>query len=263
MTWRASLYRLTASEGSEMTTASVIELMSFDMAQGQSFDHHAHPTHQLAWASTGVLMADTMDRCWLLPPHLALWIPGGVPHAQVALRDTVMLGIYFDPDQCPLRWDRPVMLAVSALARELIEYLAGGLPDDTRARAEAVLLDVLRPVEAGAIVVPMPVDERARDIARILLDNPADSRSLEQFARDIGSSPRTLLRLFLAETGLTFNEWRVQARLQASVAHLAEGRPVSSVAGQVGYTTASAFVAAFRRVTGLTPAAYLGHLTGE
>jgi AraC-like DNA-binding protein len=246
-----------------MTAASVIELTRFEMTQGQTFDHHVHDAHQLAWASTGVLMMDMMDRCWVLPPHLALWIPGGIPHAQLALRETIMQGIYFDPDRCPPRWDRPVVLAVSSLARQLIEYLAGELPDDARTRAEAVLLDVLRPVEAATIVVPLPADDRALDVARILLEDPADSRSLEQFARDIGSSPRTLLRLFLAETGLTFNEWRVHARLQASIAHLAEGRPVSSVAGQVGYATASAFVAAFRRVTGLTPAVYLGHMTGE
>jgi AraC-like DNA-binding protein len=246
-----------------MTADSAIELMRFEMVQGQAFDLHAHDPHQLAWASTGVLMVDTTDRFWVLPPHLALWIPSGVPHAPAALRETVMRGIYFDPDRCPLRWDRPTVLVISPLARQLIEYLAGELPGDARVRAEAVLLDVLRSVDAAPISVPMPADDRARDVARMLLDNPADSRSLEQFARDIGSSPRTLLRLFLSETGLTFNEWRVHARLQAAIAHLAEGRPVASVAGQVGYATGSAFVAAFRRVTGLTPATYLGHLTDD
>ena len=72
----------------------------------------------------------------------------------------------------------------------------------------------------------------------------------------MGSSPRTLLRLFVTETGLTFSQWRAHARLQAGISSLAEGRPVASVAGQVGYATPSAFVAAFRRVTGYTPAAY-------
>jgi len=37
---------------------------------------------------------------------------------------------------------------------------------------------------------------------------------------------------------------------------LAAGQPVSAVAGRVGYETPSACVAAFRRETGYTPAAY-------
>jgi AraC-like DNA-binding protein len=37
---------------------------------------------------------------------------------------------------------------------------------------------------------------------------------------------------------------------------LAEGEPVANVARSVGYESVSAFVAAFRRETGITPAAY-------
>jgi AraC-like DNA-binding protein len=37
---------------------------------------------------------------------------------------------------------------------------------------------------------------------------------------------------------------------------LAAGEPVASVARHVGYESASAFVAAFRRETGRTPASY-------
>jgi AraC-like DNA-binding protein len=44
----------------------------------------------------------------------------------------------------------------------------------------------------------------------------------------------------------------------AAVALLAEGQPVSRVAHAVGYGTASAFLAAFRRTVGTTPRGYLG-----
>jgi AraC-like DNA-binding protein len=45
-------------------------------------------------------------------------------------------------------------------------------------------------------------------------------------------------------------------RLRAALPRLAAGDPVSVVAGEVGYETPSAFVAAFRRETGVTPATY-------
>jgi AraC-like DNA-binding protein len=236
--------------------AGTIGLQRFAMSRGQAFTRHTHDRHQLAWSSTGVLLVDTADRCWVLPPKLALWIPAGVAHVTAALRESVLQGIYLDPERCPLTWECPRALVVPPLARHLIGYLAGDLPGDARAPAEAVLCHVLADAPQALIELPMPADARARDVARLLRANPADPRGVAELARAVGSSPRTLLRLFLAETGLTFSQWRVHARLQAAVAALADGRPVASVAAQVGYATPSAFVAAFRRVTGQTPAAY-------
>ena len=69
-----------------------------------------------------------------------------------------MQGIYLRTDWCPLAGDSPRVLAVSPLARQLIGYLAGGLPDEARARGEAVLFDVLRPAAEG--------DDRAPDARR-------------------------------------------------------------------------------------------------
>ena len=67
---------------------------------------------------------------------------------------------------------------------------------------------------------------------------------------------RTLARAFLAGTGMTFSQWRRLVRLQAALPELAAGHAVGTVARHVGYQTPSAFVAAFRQETGLTPAAY-------
>jgi len=50
--------------------------------------------------------------------------------------------------------------------------------------------------------------------------------------------------------------WRSLLRLEAALPALAAGEPVGNVARRVGYESASAFVAAFRRETGVTPAAY-------
>ncbi|MEU4085029.1 helix-turn-helix domain-containing protein [Streptomyces aureus] len=246
-----------------MTQDTTIDLERFEMVRGQTFQHHVHDEHQLAWASIGVVMVDIQDRCWVLPPHLALWIPGGLRHSTAALRESVLQGIYLDPVTCPLAWTRPTVLAVSPLASHLIAYLSGDLPPAVRAHAEAVLLEVLHPAAGTVFELPLPADPRAREVAALLLEDPADARGLAELAHVVGSSTRTLLRLFLAETGMTFNQWRVQARLQAALAHLAEGTPVSKVAERVGYTTPSAFVAAFRRLTGSTPAAYIARSRKE
>lgn len=240
-----------------MSTGSVIGLERIYMDRGQKFHRHVHEDeHQLAWASSGVIMVDVEDHYWVLPTSLALWIPAGTWHATKALQRSSLEGIYLDPAGTPLGWTEPTVVAVSPLAARLIEYLAGDLEDSARVHAETVLLEVLRPVTKATIELPLPTDDRARAVAETLLANPTDQRSLQDLARQVGSSPRTLLRIFVAETGLTFNQWRTNARLQAAMAFLAEGLPVATVADRVGYATASAFVVAFRRVTGHTPAAY-------
>ena len=57
--------------------------------------------------------------------------------------------------------------------------------------------------------------------------------------------------------GATFHQWRTRVRILAAL----RGWPavsVAAVAPTVGYATASAFGAAFRRILGTSPSAYLG-----
>lgn len=227
------------------------------MPQGARFALHKHSHHQLAWASSGVLTLSAADSTWVLPTSRGLWIPAGLPHAVDALVPATMHGLYLEPATCAITWTSPTVIAVDGLLRELIRHLArNDLPPDARRRAETVIFDVIEPLSVTTIVAPMPADTRARRVADALLANPADQRSVESWGRVVGASGRTLARLFTEETGLSFGQWRAQVRLRAALHHLACGLSVTSVAGRVGYSTPSAFVAMFRRITGVTPAAY-------
>lgn len=71
-----------------------------------------------------------------------------------------------------------------------------------------------------------------------------------------GASPRTVERLFRAETGMSFGAWRQQLRLGRALELLARGDSVTAVAIESGYTGTSAFVAAFKASFGRTPGRY-------
>jgi AraC-like DNA-binding protein len=227
------------------------------MPAGLVFDWHTHTDHQLAWAASGVLTVRTDLATWMLPTTRALWIPAGLRHETLSAGTATMQTLYIRPELCPVSWPDFTPVAASALLAEMIGYLADpALDAERRARAEAVLVDLLRPVPMTAIEVRLPTEERARQVAQALVENPADPRSLAEWGREVGGSERTLARGFVAGTGIPFGRWRSQLRLQSAISALAAGQPVGNVARRVGYESASAFVAAFRQQTGMTPSMY-------
>ena len=239
-----------------MSTAA-IRAVTFPMAPRSRFERHAHDTHQLVWAAAGVLTVAADAGTWVLPPSRALWVPAGLPHETIASERSTMRTLYLEADRCPILWESPRPVVATALLAALIEHLnEDALDQQHRARAEALVFDLLEPVEVATIQVTMPSDERALEVARALMSNPADTRNLAAWGREIGASGRTLTRAFLAGTGIPFARWRTSVRLQAAIPLLAAGEPVATVAGYVGYETPSAFIAAFRRHTGVTPGTY-------
>ncbi len=227
------------------------------MPAGRIFDWHTHTDHQLAWAASGVLTVRTAATAWVLPPTRALWIPAGIRHETLSAGSATMRSMYLQPDRCPVAWPECTPVAASPLLAELIGYLEDpALAAGHRERAEALVADLLVPVPMAAVDVRLPGPGPARQVAQALLDDPADPRTLAEWGREAGASERTLARGFTAGTGLTFGRWRALLRLRAALPALAEGQPVAAAARRAGYESASAFVAAFRRETGQTPAAY-------
>lgn len=191
---------------------------------GTRFTQHTHRTHQLAWASRGTLTVDVASRRWVLPTTRALWIPSGVPHEVVSAGRTTMTSLYLQtsPPADPGQWGTVRPTRVTPLLAELIGYLDDpDLGPECRAHGEAVLLDLLRPVTATALEAPLPTDPRARQVAGELLDDPACALAVEAWGRRVGTSGRTLARLFLADTGMPFGRWRTLVRLQAALPALA------------------------------------------
>lgn len=233
-------------------------VLSVDLGRGGGFGPHTHAVHQLAWSARGALSVTVEGDTWVLPPARALWIPAGFRHQIDATHGAAMRSPYFDPARCPVDFERPTVVGVGPLLRELIAHLAGdGVPEDARRRAEAVIFDLLEPVPATAIRLVLPADPRARTVATALLADPADPRSLEAWASVAAASPRTLARLFTRETGLGFRQWRTLLRIREALPLLTAGLPVAAVAHRVGYETPSAFVAAFHRELDMTPATFL------
>ncbi|WP_093712457.1 AraC family transcriptional regulator [Actinacidiphila alni] len=116
------------------------------------------------------------------------------------------------------------------------------------------------PVGAGRIpssersaAATMPRALGARAVAEELIRDPALDLTVEQWAVRVLCGARTLRRDFLADTGLTFEQWRLLCRLGAAVELLAAGYDVDQVAARVGFASRNGLTRAFKGRFGLTP----------
>jgi len=228
-------------------------------------DAHSHPWGQLVYGSSGVMRIATPNATWLAPPTRAIWVPAGVPH-EIEMRGAVaMRTLYLAPAGDDPRLAACRAIEVAPLLRELILHIVriGMLDgaDAAHARLEDLLVDLLAAAETAPLELPLPSDPRAAGFAERLLADPAAGASLAEMARGAGASLRTLQRLFLAQTGLSLEAWRGRARMQQAVVALSAGAPVTEAALDAGYQSASAFIAAFKRAFGVTPARYRARST--
>ncbi len=160
---------------------------------------------QLLYAVTGVMRVEAGAEVWVVPPHRALWLPDGertriVMHGRVAVR-TLYLHNPFLPAADPLP-RRRLAVDVAPLLRELVLHavhhspLQRGRPDHRR--IVEMIRDRLAEAPHAPLRLPAPADPRAAALADALAADPATSTSLARLAAGIGTSRRTLERLFLA-----------------------------------------------------------------
>ncbi|MDI3421594.1 helix-turn-helix transcriptional regulator [Streptomyces luteolus] len=228
------------------------------LAPGAEIDAHRHDDHQIVYAGRGVLAVTTDRGSWIAPATRAIWVPAGTAHAHHAHGELTLHLVGLPAEDNPLGLDEPTVLSVSPLLRELI-LAHTRTPDDgspERARLRAVLLDQLKASPQQPLHLPTPTEPRLAELCAILRADPADSRTLSGLGRQVGAGERTLSRLFKSELGMTFPQWRTQLRLHHALILLAERTPVTTVAHLCGWSSASAFIDAFRRAFGRTPGAY-------
>jgi AraC-like DNA-binding protein/quercetin dioxygenase-like cupin family protein len=234
---------------------------------------HSHPWGQLAFSTTGVTRLTVDHGSYLVPPSRALWIPPNVEHAVTVVEDATLLTLYLHqprgrcgPGTLPaaeqVPWRECRVMEVTELLRALVVQMdvtpdgGGGLTADALKRERlltALALDELRRAPALRLGVALPRDKRLRTLCQAVLADPARHRTLEDWARDAGASPRTMARLFRDELGVSFGQWRQQVFLSRALGMAAEGRQMAEIAGELGYASASAFTAMVRRSVGLPP----------
>ena len=228
-----------------------------DYAATSATRWHAHSRAQLLYAIAGVMRIDTRDAAYTVPPTTALFLPADAPHAVRMDGPVAMRALFLREDAAGRVATRAAVITVSPLLREVVlaacaeplDWALGGrghhlseLALDEIARAAPLHLDL-----------PMPKDKRLGQVVSALRARPDDPRGLEELAATAGASSRTLARLFRAQTGLSFRQWRHQHRMTEALSALTMGASLAQAATIAGFGGQPAFGAAFRAIFGHTP----------
>jgi len=237
--------------------------VGMEVPTGAFVEPHKHRRNQLMFAHAGVMVVESQGASWVVPPQRALWVPHDVVHSFSPMTGLSLRNILIQPDIGPPMPDHCCLVNVSPLLRELIlkvvETPMAYRSEGHRKRVADLIFDEMELCSAMPVSLPMPTDIRLLRICDALKENPADARTLSDWAGTAYASSRTLTRLFLKETGLSFAHWRRQLRLRSAMVLLGANHSVTAAALEVGYDSPSAFIEAFRRSVGQTPGQYFAH----
>jgi len=224
---------------------------------GEVIGRHRHDYHQLLYVSAGVLAVHTDEASWVASRARAMWIPAGTWHQHRVHGRSSVHTLGFAAHDILLRSGAPVVVAVDALVRELIIACSEpSLPQQEARHLRAVLRDRLRRALVAPLTLPAPGNSLLRQACALVTDDLGQPRTAAWLARSIGVSERTLARLFRAEFGMTYPQWRTGVRVFHAMVLLAEGASVSETGRHCGWATTSAFIDTFSRTMGQTPGTY-------
>ena len=221
---------------------------------------HFHDRDQLVFACRGVMTVSVAKSFWVVPTNRAVWIPAKVPHSISMSGEVAMRTLYFKQGFVRTLPQICCVLNVSSLFQELILHACNLGPLDLRVERQRhvvqIIIDQLETIETVALTLPGVTDPRAKRVAEILVLERGTRYTLEEICRSCGASKRTIERLFVKESGMSLGRWRQQLRLLNAIRRLAEGDKITHLALEVGYSTPSAFISAFKKELGTTPRSY-------
>lgn len=259
MTIRGSLLQSFRELDPDSLDRPAVALMVDTQEKENEVPIHTHRKGQLVLAQRGGVTCEVPSGLWMVPPRCGVWIPGGMPHSNRATANASIYFLYVDMNAASVP-QKCCTLSITPLLHEVIHRLATLAPlyDQTGPTTHlvAVLLNELIEMPTEQLHLPVMRHSKLRAIADALMENPADRRTVAEWSEAMALGERTLMRLVVAETGMTFSRWRQQLHIIIALQRLSAGHSVQSVSEVLGYDSVSAFITMFKKALGKSPARY-------
>ena len=229
---------------------------------GISIADHVHHEAQLTVVLKGTMKIACKGGWWLAPAGRGIWIPAGVAHCANYSEAASFILLKIDPDAAKALSAEIRSITISDLLKELALEISrdprkGGDRVERELMSQLIVRQIRNSRETSLLFLPSARDVRVLRVMQLLRADPANDRQLDELARMAGSSRRTMSRLFLSETGMSFARWRDHLRIVTALDMLVRGVPILQIAVDLGYNSQSSFTTMFTRIIGIPPARYL------
>ena len=224
------------------------------------FAFHVHPWGQLSRINLGLMEVDLEDRKLTAPAEYVIWVPANTPHAAFIRQAMEYISVYVSPSLALRLPSHACLIAQTPLVRAMFDDFCvrrvSSMADEWDVRQAELLIEHLARAGGAASYLPDSTDRQLEPILQAIRLDPSDSTTLAEWASRVHSTERTLARRFQAELGMSFVQWRNRVRLLRAIAWLEANLTVNEIAERLNYSTASAFIAMFRKQIGFSPERY-------
>lgn len=227
----------------------------YDPAQS-IYPQHGHAWGEFIYAFNGVMEVNINQMNYITPPPYGVWLPPNTQHSGLNRTPVSHATLYIHESLCHALPQQAGILLTSPLVSAILEHLKQHVFQETDpeySRLLQVLLDQLHHAELIGSYLPHTDHIALKQILDFLHAHPADQSTLESLAKRINMTERTLARLSQKELAMSLNEWRQRLKVMKAMSLLNEGQTVESIALDLGYANASAFINMFKRWMMLTP----------
>lgn len=223
------------------------------------FPAHTHSWGEFVYSYNGMVQVMVEKERYLVPPQYGIWVPPYREHVGLARREVLQSSLYISNELCGALPETPQALLVSPFMRSALDHareFTGDFRSEKHLRLLHVFLDELTEAPSAGTFLPASDDAVLKKILHYLERHPEDNRSVAELARAADITERTLARKCRQDLGISLTEWRNRLRVVKATAMVEEGKSVDAIAQEFGYSSASAFIAMFRKLTGVTPGRY-------
>jgi AraC-like DNA-binding protein len=251
------------------TRVEGVSASGIDLLAARFIDHryapHVHDEYSIGVCTAGVEQIDYRGGVHVATPGTVVLLEPGEPHTGSAVGgDGWSYDVAYLPREVfgagPPHFPEPVVVDPEAAERLRRAYrMLMGAHD--RFEGEARLLSALDLIVArhASGTSPVKVGSGGRLVTRVMAslgDRITAPPSLTEIADEVGLSRYQVLRVFRDAVGMPPYAWLAQHRVQRARGLLRCGLRPAEVAGLVGFADQAHLTRWFRRVMGVTPAAY-------
>lgn len=253
-------HKMILSTYKDELTSPIVPRVTF-MPKNSVYPSHLHSSGEFNFCYKGVLNINVSDKHFLVPPQYGLWLPPHTEHIAFNDDEVTHCCLYIVHEYCASLPKTPTILILNPLIRSILWFLQDQAIDspktDKDKRLLQVLVDQLAEMREIDSYLPASEDCTLKPILAFLDHHPNSELTLLELAALFNTTERTLIRHCKKELGMTLGEWKQRLRIIKAISLLDTTKyTIESIAFELGYNSASAFGAIFKKLIKMSPAEF-------